>query len=332
MMGLETFFCAACSLWAVVNAASPIHMELKGLGPSTIELFSPKVSLDELRFVISNGQEYYVELSGDQAMLFSDYVKAHGWDYDKYTDMGSHFDEKSEVWLSSRIPERTGEVFTLYFPRTNKFADTLFVGLTPLMSGIDFVGLMGRLGPVQGSGHTSDTYTKVIGLAFRGGGPGKILQAKPLNFDFSVRDRDDLSARVRELQEGWSIRRLVPITFRYSEINGAAIIVANEESVIEYLYCYAKAASNWVMSEIRCKQCDLNESGGIEYRSQIVQHHSSFENPELIALPDMDGNGASELLLISDVKTVLFSLELEYVGGSNHKPVINSIKSMYFGM
>ena len=101
---------------------------------STTEYFSPKVSVESMRFLFAENGEYFCELDTPQSMLFEGLIPLPYKDYNVEATMKNPVAPESGKWVLDRIPESIGDSYTLFFPDSFTFESSAFAGVCPSLA------------------------------------------------------------------------------------------------------------------------------------------------------------------------------------------------------
>lgn len=313
-----------------LNLLRPPHPD------STLSHFAPKRSLDEVRFVFESSGSYYCQLSIRQPMLYHEFTSQFNFNPDDHKVMGSRFSQSEEDWLMDRIPEQSGAYFTILSADSLANGKARFLGVTPLSSGDGFAGLLGRLDLSATSSRNKGNSLRVVGLAFA----GEKEKEKLISRTMPRPPSREINAEsvIEEIEEATGMSDLeliegLDIFYLYPKFSGIVVMVSSPPKQSNYLFCLAQHGRNWHIVPIAREDfIDDSLAGGLLLEETPGEHHFYYRNPALYVFPDIDGDGASEVLLVSDSQSVLFETCLIRASRPGYfTPAVVERKSVYFG-
>jgi len=311
----------------------------------TLGFFSPKVDLHELRFVFFYSGRLFVELSENQEMLL-DRLKATypSFSIEDHGFMADDLSPEHQKFVFQNIPEAVGDKYSVLYLKSLRSEGRTLSGIALYPTGDG--GFRGFLGLLKGTMDQGDRIGDrlVVGLAFKS---AKKASAKQMHSDEIGQERKSAITKfIHSRLVGTDPRfvRWAGIYVEYPSIQGVATVVelmsARYGRRIKYLFCVIEGQDNPEGLLI----VPFKESPGVlgtEERGSLC-----FEDPggetdttpgksELFILPDLDGDGANELLVVSTVSR-LFQMAREMLfddktGTHREQYLMKEIRSVYFG-
>lgn len=272
--------------------------------------FEPKVCLSVARFVVANNGMLFTELSNKQSLLLEQYpgVLEPLKGAPPLTAMVS---ESEQEILFRRIPESPGDLYTVLYPRSATFETRSLIGLTPRFSGAEtYDGFVGYLGMYKDAAADME----VVGLSF----PRDFAAKARISLDPAVSLGDRGEAEVlRAVAEGAPAKPVKALQVyrmyaQFPDKPGLAVVL-RYPSGDKSLFCLARGKGGELtvlpfVSQEGSTYALPVEGGGIVFEESKPEAGYTFTSSELTVLPDMDGDGGSEMFLTSEVTTILFSI------------------------
>lgn len=318
----------------------------------TLEYFSPKVDLGELRFVFHRNGRLFVELSLPQEMLLDSFV-ASGRTVPPFLEHGGMCEDlppNDQEYVFRNIPEARGQKYSVLFYESSHCETRTLSGLTLYPTGDG--GFRGFLGVLDGRAPEpkliGDDY--LVGLAFNSDTPAKARRMPAGEIDESrraaiarfVRRRlcaVDLALLDQSVQSP-KFREWVEIFVEYPTLRATLVVVEftklefERERHIKYLFCVLEQAEGFALIPFTQSPRHAFDAG-LYYQDDGGQTDVTPVCSELFVLPDIDGNGAHELLVVSTISQ-LFQLTHGMVhnietGKAEYQPFWREIRRVYFG-
>ncbi len=323
------------------NAIKPLLFDssvLEKCDP-TFEFFSPKVDLGALRFVFGSNDKLYTELNSDQENLFEEYVARFQWEdlYARYTSIDVPLPPDDDAAMMKRIPEQPGDPNTVILFDGGRFIDAKLLGLTLYGSGDGYRGFLGRLDALGYTGNSGDeNYLRPVGLSL----PYRLnaetrrykeLPAKPMTPEVQ-KALEEIVAKVNETDKA-TLLSSATIYYRYPRLSGvcARFSLEGKDSQVVYAF-YKEQGIAWRICPFEMDDSHDQSAGGGILEFDENSTHFSFRDVELHALPDSDGDGSSEIMLVSEYRSILFSLDNKYVSHGDYQLSFVERRSIYFGL
>ncbi len=270
--------------------------------------FPSKTPLSEVRFVLCNEGRLFTELTEEYDKVLEPFVESDS-DLALLDEgfMNTRLDRSIQDRVFASIREKAGDVYSVllldgFICRSNTLRGTAVIS-----SGDGYRGFVGALDeyPRELTWRGSDR--QVCGLSFKGtvGILGGIAPSKP-----SPRSDDDeivreacsfLSLSNGHLQFTWDVY------CRFPNDKGVLAVVRDNSTGNEFLQPMMKSGSTWL--PLSMKRTTGEEYGNFEYLTANPQSGFYMTAPQLFVLPDIDGNGADEILVTSEIVNILFSIE-----------------------
>lgn len=290
--------------------------------------FMPKVSLSEVKFSFYCESSVYTELCNEQVMLSRRLQDEAGWLPKNELNPESQLNADQRAWLTSRLPESVGDAYVVYLPKQNQFRRMKLTGFVPMGVGVYYEGIAGRLEPLDEELRPSENNcARAIGLTIRGG-TNATFESNPDKTVMSDEEAGQVLAKLRTLCEEPDLEYLFNqrVYFYYPTIKGFAVLVRGTERQAKYLFCVYRFRDAW---EVAAVAWEDEIKGGMIFESKHLHHDSDLQSPELHMLPDLDGDGGSEMFITSDAQPILFSCSMKYVGGGGSRPEVKRVHARY---
>ncbi|MDQ1256316.1 MAG: hypothetical protein QG656_912 [Candidatus Hydrogenedentes bacterium] len=298
-------------------------------GEEETSIFSPTVTLTDIRFVYYWNGPLLMELIDRREDLLS--TRALSEELDKSLSFDPGIEDLSPAvaqMVFENIPEEPGDVYTLLFPEsltwTREVLTTVAVRYTDGYDG--FIGVLGQTSPWAPS--LGQMAPKFVALAWKGDTPVPVhVEAAPRRY-FGEAKRKELERIFLDTHPDYrgTLKDVVEVFFKYPNKRGVLLDFWKEEGRGERsLFCLMEDAGAWI--EVPFEDIYYAEGKGIVLQHNTDEAPAEPQDVNLYVLPDLDRNGASELLFVYDYFYSLCAIE-----PSNFSPgyVIREVRTENF--
>lgn len=307
---VASFFCG------VVNAEAESEED-------TLEFFTPKIDLGNIRFAYACRRDPKIELSNEQVMLQAGFeerfpkLKREKLTEQEYEEVTEMLSRRQQRFVFDRITEWRGQRYCLFFP--DRLELGLFrlegIALKPTGDG-GLYGFWGRL-------------KHVAGADFREAGPADYC-GQPLAFPCHTL-RGHARPMHKEIADPNSFSALLPTISEHSELE-APLILKCTEFYLKYpsekgylvhvqgdkidgdsryqqtvLYCLAKIGAGFQLVPFPDDGMTGSEKDGgwlLDMAKEGPSYDLTPYDSKVYVLPDMDGDGGCEIYVVSTVSSV----------------------------
>ena len=321
----------------------------------TLKYSSPKVALRDLRFVFSEKGRLFVEFMHSQWMVADALIEAHPeFSYDDHERMADVLPVEAQRFVFQHIPETLGDEYNVFFPKSFEWQRRALSGvaLHPFWQG--FMGVLSGAAP-EGSRCREDYgfAPLIVGLAFRS---AKEALARQMPHDAISEARKSRIAGfiTKKLAGGdpeflpWvdiSVARpkfikWIEIFIGYPNVKAVLTVVEVNNApntaggeTAQYLFCILERKGGPVIVPFDQGAEQAVIGGALLYEDEETD--TSPRDSELFILPDLDGNGGEELLVVSTVSALFTIVSTEdtfrEVDERKVKYFVKEVQSAYFG-
>jgi hypothetical protein len=211
-----------------------------------------------------------------------------------------------------RIPEAEGDPYTVYLFDSETFSQEHLKGLTRQFVGADtFGGFWGILGKTQGRHDNWD----IVGLSFPGRFAAKAkVKATGTCSALAEGDRQSIARTLQQAtgQDKLTVVSQTAIQVEFGRVPAVTTVVQFPDGE-QGLFCLRKRTVNdWGVIGFEAGEHSHFAipitGGGIAFEQPHAESGYAFSHSKLTVLPDMDGDGNSELWLYSAAIDILFSV------------------------
>jgi hypothetical protein len=325
----------------------------------TEAMFSPKISLDRLRFVYHWETGLFMELKDEQAALLDEFLITFP---DVGPDTHAPFlkDEErlttdQQQFLAERIPEKIGGRYCVYFPDQTSAAlyQLSEYALKPTGDG-GFRGFLGKLTPTAGpvaevEAPSQGEWPGLTAVAFL----SNTTPSKPAPVSEPVTDTATLESirmkldkvkelRNQDLYECSKFYLSYPDSVGYlAKVHGEIGWTESGEASLQreishpsYLFCLARVENGYRLVPFpQDSMFPAEPFGGlmIEVSDYPGANDLSPGNTKVYVLPDLDGDGSSEMLIDTTVMQLFRFMKKENELNLSAEWAIELVMESYFG-
>ena len=281
--------------------------------------------LDNVRFVFQHDDRVFVELEQRFPPQFPDYAAldtflvSNGVLGQRTSGENPWLKPETQRLLLASTNERLGDRYTVVIPGSLNSGILDLSGVCLLFGRGDTMGLIGILGTGLRESpllHAKPDYNRVQALAF----PGDRCPIQRSRQKCSLpRDtKEEIGRALGKNVQSPHLRidTIHPVYLRYPDVKGAAVFALDPDRGEELLFFFQQSRNEWLQMPVETI-LDLLDgmvtpNGGIIFNTiRDTGIGAYMHDPAFFVMPDLDGNGGDEVLIVSVIISRFFSIEVQ---------------------
>jgi hypothetical protein len=291
--------------------------------------FMPKIAMSDIRIAFCDKGRVNVQLKEAYESLVTPSLESSGDDIGREGYLPEEVSPYMEEFVFSRISEKKGDAYTLFFPNSLTSRRLNLTGLA-FLGGDGLNGFLGILGEEGACPACTTSSRRAYAIAIPG-----VHHIKAETMPERRFSKDDLriiedtmikatclaNARLEEARN---------IYCRYPDVRGVIALLRNCETGDQYMSALLNKDGAWQVFPIETRTGQMfpeskTKGNSIVYLNRAPTNCGYFmSNSEFFVLPDIDGDGASEVMVSSDIISILFSIEFYEDGSCTLKEVLSA--------